>query len=176
MSHDSTVRLGPGADRDKTSVGLYVALTVAAAMIAASAAQTSLLLSLPPWAMFMGWVAYFSRRPSAREGVQSFACVLFGLCLGTLATMAIRQLVPIVGGAALPLTVFGVALIVIATRGLPILNNLLGYFIGLITFFASHLDPELHSIVKLGGATALGSLAGWTAQTVEGKLRHLARA
>jgi hypothetical protein len=165
----------PGADQDKTSAGLYVTLTIAAAVIAASAAHTSLLLTLPPWAMFMGWVAYFSRRPSVCEGVQSFVCVLFGLCLGTLATIAVGQLAPIVGGAALPLTVFGVGLIVIATRGLPILNNLLGYFIGLITFFASHLDPEWQSIVTLSGATALGSVAGWIAQTLEGKLRHLVR-
>jgi hypothetical protein len=157
-------------------VGLYVVLTIAAALVAASAAHTSLLLTLPPWAMFMGWVAYFSRRPSAPEGLQSFACVLFGLCLGALATIAISHLAPIVGGAALPLVVFGVALIVIATRGLPLLNNLLGYFIGLITFFASHLDPELVSIAKLGGATALGSVAGWVAQTVEGKVRNLVRA
>ncbi len=40
---------------------------------------------------------------------------------------------------------------VIVTRGLPILNDLLGYFLGLISFFASHLEPALGSVAELGG-------------------------
>jgi hypothetical protein len=176
MSHDETSRPAPAAAHEQTGSGLYVALTIAAAMVAASAAQSMLLLALPPWAMFMGWVAYFSHRPSAREGAQSFVCVLIGLCIGALTTIVVGALAPTLGGAAFPITVFGVALVVIATRGLPILNNLLGYFIGLITFFASHFEPEVASIARLGGATALGSVAGWIAQSVEHRIRELARA
>ena len=168
MSHESHAPEGSGG---RKGAGLYIALTATAAIIAALAAQTSLSLGLTPWAMFMGWIAYFTRRPSAREGAQSLGCILLGLCLGAIATMSIAALAPVLGPAAFPSVVLAVALVVIATRGLPILNNLLGYFIGLVTFFAAHLEPELMSIAKLGGATALGSAAGWLAQTTQNKVR-----
>lgn len=29
----------------------------------------------------------------------------------------------------------------VGLRGLPILNNLLGYFLGLVAWFAAHLEP-----------------------------------
>lgn len=157
-----------------TSTRLYMLLTITAALTAAMAAHTSLLLALPPWAMFMGWVAYFARRPSPAEGFQSWICTILGLCLGAAATSAMSLIGPTLGGAAFPVVVLCVALTVISTRGLPVLNNLLGYFIGLITFFAAHLEPELSSIAKLGSATAIGSIAGWIVQTVEKKIRSMA--
>ncbi len=61
----------------------------------------------------------------------------------------------------------------IAIRGVPVFNNLLGYFIGLITFFAAHLEPGLAAIAKLACAMALGSLAGWLAQKLESGIRSL---
>jgi Protein of unknown function (DUF1097) len=175
MAHDAT-SLAASAAHSKTGAGLYIALPLSAAIIAAIAANTSVLLALPPWAMFMGWVAYFTRRPSAREGVQSFVCILLGLSLGALSAITVSALAPSLGGMAFPLVVLGAALAVIATRGLPVLNNLLAYFIGVITFFAAHLEPELASIARLAGATGLGCVAGWAVQTVEGRIRSLVAA
>ncbi|WP_129793978.1 DUF1097 domain-containing protein [Sphingosinicella sp. CPCC 101087] len=175
MAHDANSVPASSAD-PKTGIGLYVALTLSAAIVAAVAANTSVLLTLPPWAMFMGWVAYFTRRPSAREGVQSFVCILLGLGLGALATIAVGALAPSLGGMAFPLVVLAVGTVVIATRGLPVLGNLLAYFIGMITFFAAHLEPELASIARLGGATGLGCVAGWVVQAVEERIRRLVAA
>jgi hypothetical protein len=175
MAHDSPSLPGSPA-HSKTGAGLYFALTLSAALVAAAAASASVALALPAWAMFMGWVAYFTRRPSAGEGLQSFVCILLGLSLGALATIAVGALAPSLGGFALPLVVLGIGTVVIATRGLPVLNNLLAYFIGMITFFAAHLEPELASIARLGGAAWLGCLAGWVVQSVEGHIRRLAPA
>jgi hypothetical protein len=176
MSHDTNTQAPAVHGAGNTGAGLYIALTVTAAITAATAAHTSLLLTLPPWAMFMGWVAYFSRRPSVKEGFQSWVCTILGLCLGALATLAMGILGPPLGGVTFPVVVLCVALTVISTRGLPILSNLLGYFIGLITFFAAHLEPELLSIGKLGSATAIGSVSGRVVQSVEKKVRSIAAA
>lgn len=173
MSHETNTPASAGHGSINTGTSLYIILTVTAALTAATAAQTSLLLTLPPWAMFMGWVAYFTRRPSAAEGFQTWVCTIFGLCVGAAATLAVPLLAPTLGSVAFPLVVLCVALLVISMRGLPVLGNLLGYFIGMITFFAAHIEPELSSIAKLGSATAIGSIAGWLVQTVEKKVRSI---
>jgi len=172
MSQQTTHATVPGIAGPGTSPGLYVAFTATAAFVAALAASLSLMLAAPPWAMFMGWVAYFTRKPSLAEGLRTFACILAGLSLGAWATMAVGALGPALGSLVLPAVVFATGFAVIATRGLPLLNNLLGYFIGLITFFAAHPEPTLGSIGELAGATGLGSIAGWAAQAIE---RHLRR-
>jgi hypothetical protein len=171
MSQQSTRESGTDHGQPQPGVGLYVVFTITAALVAAAAAHVSLNLAIAPWTMFMGWVAYFTRRPSPAEGLRSLACVVIGLCLGAAATMTVVAVTPALGSLALPVTVFGTALIVIAARGLPLMNNLLGYFIGLITFFAAHLEPGLLAIAELASAVGIGSLAAWLAQTLEGGIR-----
>ncbi len=155
----------------QTSPNLYFALTLTAAATAAIAAFVSLSLALPLWAMFTGWVAYFTRRPSIYEGAQSLVCLIIGLVLGCVAATLIRSLAPAIGTAAFPLVVFIIATVVIAARGLPVLNNLLGYFVGLITFFASHLEPSVEAVGELGGASTIGAVAGWLAHTTDARIR-----
>jgi hypothetical protein len=176
VSQQSTRQRAIDHGQSQTGVGLYVVFTITAALVAATAAHVTLSLAIAPWAMFMGWVAYFTRRPSPAEGLRSLACVVIGLCLGAAATITVAGVTPALGGLALPVTVFGTALIVLAARGLPLINNLLGYFIGLITFFAAHLDPGLQSIAELASAVGIGALAAWLAQTVEGGIRKVVHA
>ncbi|MDF0541159.1 hypothetical protein PX699_02290 [Sphingobium sp. H39-3-25] len=40
------------------------------------------------------------------------------------------------------------------------MNNLLGYFLGLVAWFGAHLEPSLESVAQLLGASAVGSVAG----------------
>lgn len=141
----------------------YTLLTLVPAALAALAAFTTGTMGWAPWIMFMGWVGYFTR-PSFREGLQTYVCMVIGLALGALATHAVGNLTPTVGQGALPSVVFAVACVVVAARGLPILNNLLGYFIGLITFFAAHPAPEVGAVVALSAAVGIGVLAGFSSQ------------
>jgi hypothetical protein len=150
----------------KASATTYLFLTVSAALTAAVAAFAALSLGLPPWAMFMGWVAYYTR-PTPSDGLQTFACVVVGLALGALASVMAGSLGPAFGSAALPIVVFGVACAVISTRGLPMFNNLLGYFIGLITFFAAHQPPALETIGSHAAAIGVGFAAGLISQRVQ---------
>lgn len=52
------------------------------------------------------------------------------------------------------------ALTVVGLRGLPVLNNLLGYFLGLVAWFAAHLEPSFEHVAQLAAAGAIGSIAG----------------
>ena len=132
------------------------------AVIASFAAAASLALSLPVWAMFVGWIAFFSRGQTIRSAVENLCCVWLGLCIGAVASVCIARLAPVSGtGLALPTVVFAVALIVVSLRGLPVLNHLLGYFLGLVAWFAAHLPPSLSGLVLLASACAIGSMAAW---------------
>jgi hypothetical protein len=149
----------------------YALLTLVPAVVAALAAFATLSLGWAPWIMFMGWVAYFTR-PSPPEGLQTYGCVVIGLVLGAFATLAVGALTPILGQVALPSVVFTIALVVIATRGLPLFNNLLGYFIGLITFFAAHQTPQASTVATLAAAVAMGALAGLLSQWLSGRVKR----
>jgi hypothetical protein len=61
----------------------FTAITAAAALTAAIAATTSASLGWPVWAMFMGWVAFFTRGHSAKEASYSYLCLAAGIVMGT---------------------------------------------------------------------------------------------
>ncbi|WMJ68948.1 DUF1097 domain-containing protein [Stenotrophomonas sp. 24(2023)] len=153
----------------------YTLVTVTAALTAAFAAAGALHAGWPVWTMFIGWIAFFTRGLTTRSSVENLACVWLGLALGALAALAIATLAPVLGvPLAVPLVVLVVALAVVSLRGLPVLNNLLGYFLGLVAWFAAHLEPSLAHLAELAGASALGSLAGWVSHHVPRRLiaRH----
>ena len=168
------------AQLSRQASGAYLIGTLVPAVTAALAAFTTVSLGSAPWIMFMGWVAYFTR-PNPKDGAQTFVCVAVGIALGALATLTTGALAPALGDFALPLVVFVVACLVIAARGLPVLNNLLGYFIGLITFFAAHREPSLVNLAVLAALAALGfgagllamALDGWAARVID-RRRHTA--
>ena len=152
---------------------MFILFTTVAATTAALAAGSSLLLSLPVWAMFVGWVAFFSRGLTLRDGLANLGCVLLGIVFGMLAARSIAALAPILGVWALPAVVFVVAMVVVSLRAVPVMNNLVSYFLGLITYFASHLEPSLETFAELGGASSLGAFAGWFSHAVQQRFhRH----
>jgi uncharacterized protein (DUF983 family) len=61
--------------------GQFVGFTVIAAVTAATAAFASTTLSLPLWAIFIGWVAYFTRRSlgARRSGELDLSCARLGI-------------------------------------------------------------------------------------------------
>ena len=145
----------------------YSAFTLAAAVVAAAASAVALVLELPVWAMFVGWVAFYTHGVTARDGVFNLVCVSLGVLIGKAAAVAIGALATVVGAMALPLVVLVVALVVVSMRSVPRLNNLLCYFLGLIAFFAIHQPPSLSLFGPLGSAIALGSVAAWAAHALQ---------
>ncbi|MGQ9366200.1 DUF1097 domain-containing protein [Azospirillum sp. ST 5-10] len=145
-------------------------VTVAEAVVTASAASAAVLFELPIWAMFVGWIAYFTRGLDLRNGLVNFGCVVIGLGLGLAAASVLGSLGGPPGVIELAAVVFGVALVVLSLRFLPVFNNLLGFFLGLVAWFAAHQPVSVSALLTLAFAAALGSGAGWFAHRLQTRL------
>jgi hypothetical protein len=148
-------------------------LTVTAALVAAAAATTSAGLGWPVWAMFIGWVAFFTSDHSAKGAITSYICVALGIALGIIAAVGVGSLFPLIDYLAFGMVVFVVAIIVVSLRAAPLLNNIPAYFLGLITFFAAHLAPGLTAFVDLAAVSALGSVAAFIAYRLQIRVANL---
>jgi len=153
-------------------VPLSLAFTAIAAIGATAAAVASLQLGWAPWAMFIGWVAYFTRPTSWREGAATGLCLWLGIVMGALATLALGAMMPVAGNPALALglVVFPVAFLVVSMRMIPGVDNLLAWFLGMIAFFAAHPELSIIAILELGGAGSLGILTGRLVQVAQARL------
>lgn len=145
-------------------------LTLIAATTAAVAATTSASLGWPVWAMFMGWVAFFTRGHSARDAVFSYICLAIGIAFGVFAALAVGALLPLLGPFAFGAVVFLIAIVVVSLRAVAPINNVPAYFLGLITFFAAHLEPGLLAFGELASVSGLGTVAAWVAHRLQGKI------
>lgn len=154
---------GPGA-------GKPVRFTLIAAVVASTAAFLVVLAELPIWAMFVGWVTWFLRPTSIRDGLSSIACLWAGLLLAIAAHLAIGALVPVVGPVAFPITVFGVAVLVVGLHRMPVLGNPLAWFLGLISSFALHAPEPVRGVLVLAAATAIGAGAALLCQRLQRRL------
>ncbi|GAA3967746.1 hypothetical protein GCM10023085_57730 [Actinomadura viridis] len=149
--------------------GRFVVFTAIAGVVAAAAAFASESLSLEPWAMFAGWVAWFTRPQSLTQGVHAVVCLWLGLVLAVLGRLSVEALVPTAGHAALPLTVFVLAVVVVGLRTAPVVNNMLAWFLGLIAFFAAHPEEIPTGLLALVAATAIGAIAGFVCQRLQSR-------
>lgn len=143
------------------SIPNHFKLTLGESAVAALAASFCVLIvELPLWAMFIGWISFFTRAPGVRQGAINLACTLAGLLLGMAAAIATAALAPALGALTVMPVVFLVAVLVLSTRRLAVFNNLLAFFLGLVSYFASHLPPTFVTFGDLGGAATLGAVAG----------------
>lgn len=67
----------------------------------------------------------------------------------------------------MPLVAWVVALIAVSLRAAPAVNNVLAYFLGLVTVFAAHAEPASVAIASLGAAGAIGAVAAWAASVLQ---------
>jgi hypothetical protein len=152
------------------NAGQFASFTAVAATTAAVAAFASVTLALPIWAMFLGWVAWFTRGVSVRDGLANLACLLLGIALGVGAALAVGALLPAFGALTFPAVVFVVACIVVSLRAVPVVNNVLCYFLGLIGLFAAHVPPTPSAFARLAAAGTLGAAAAAACRAVQKRL------
>jgi Protein of unknown function (DUF1097). len=165
VPHDAGV-----ATEFKITLGESVVATVAATI-------SALVLEVPVWAMFVGWISYFTRGVNLRQGLINLTCVFTGLGLGIAAGAATHALTPHLGSATLTVVVFAMSVVVLSLRHLPVFNNLLGFFLGLVAFFASHQPPSWSAFADLGLAAGIGTTAACIATVLQRRaLRTGARA
>ncbi len=145
----------------------------AESIVACSAATLcATLLNVPVWAMFVGWIAFFTRGNRTRDWAINMICVFIGLVIGIAAGLAGTTLEPTLGTWSVTPVVLMVTMVVLCLQVLPLINNVLAFFLGLVCFFASHLPPTLDTFVELGTATALGVTAGLMASLAKRHFYH----
>ncbi|MDX3773348.1 DUF1097 domain-containing protein [Chromatiaceae bacterium AAb-1] len=144
------------------------------AVAAGAATLCALVLEVPVWAMFIGWISYFTRGFSLRHGVLNLASVLVGLVLGIGAALLLMLLNPLFGIYTISVVVMLVAMIALSLAKAPLVNNLLGFFLGLVAYFASHLAPSLAAFTELAVAITLGAIAAWLAHALQLRIQRAA--
>lgn len=167
MSASQVESPGPRAEPGRQQTpGQFVLFTLIAALVAAAAAGVSDALALEVWIMFAGFIAWFTRPTSTRAGVHALICLWLGILLAAVSHRATGALLPLAGPLALPLVVFAVAILVVGLRTTRVVDNMLGWFLGLVTFFAAEPEPVLGGFANMGFATAIGGFAGWACQAL----------
>jgi Protein of unknown function (DUF1097) len=157
----------PAAHATTSSPGRFVRFTLIAAVIAAAAAFLSEAVGLHAWAMFVGWVAWFTRPTSALHGVHAVISLWAGMVLAVVGHFIVAFLSPAIGVAALPAAVFVLASVAVGMRTTPVLNNMLAWFVGLVAFFALHPEHILTGLFTLIAASTVGAGAGYACQRLQ---------
>lgn len=136
--------------------------SLVAGCTAATAAILVRQLSIETWVMFVGFICWYTPRSlSTRNGIYAMICLWLGLLLGLLAFLGTVALAPLIAGLALPLVVFAVAFFVVALRTFPVVDNILSWFLGMVTFFAASLGTQSEGFLEVGLASLIGGFSGW---------------
>ncbi len=142
-------------------------------VVASSAATLSVMaFEVPVWAMFVGWISFFTRGLNLKAGAVNLICVLTGVVMGIGAAHAMAALTPVMGGYAISVVVFAITVIALSLAKAPVFNNLLGFFLGLVAYFASHQPPSFTAFWMLGLAATLGTTAAFIAHTLQKHLQQ----
>lgn len=144
----------------------FILFTLVAAVVASFAAWGSAALALEVWVMFAGFIAWFTRPTSLRESLSAMVCLWLGVGLAAISEVATGALMPALGGLALPLVVFFVAILIVGLRTTSIVGNMLTWFLGMVTFFAAGWELSAATFLHFAGATAIGGFAGWACQAI----------
>ena len=145
-------------------------VTVVESLVTATAAAAVLLLGLPLWVMFVGWISYYTRGVTVRDRLLNYLGVIIGLLLGLGAAFVIQTLGPPPTFFEQVAVIFGVALVVLSLRFLPKVNNLLTFFLGLVTVFAAAAEQTFAAVLPLATAAAIGAIAGAAAHALRSRL------
>tara|TARA_R110000764_G_scaffold90881_1_gene173352 strand:+ start:3026 stop:3541 length:516 start_codon:yes stop_codon:yes gene_type:complete len=146
--------------RQPIDLNVFKPILGVSVVAALTASASALLINVPVWATFIGWIAFFSRGMTARDGVINLICVLIGLAMGIGSGLVSTELAPYTGALTITFVVLGATFVLMSVALLPVINNVLSYFLGLVCYFASNLPPALDAWITLGIAVSVGVLGG----------------
>lgn len=151
----------------------HMKVVLGESVVASSAATLSVMaFDVPVWAMFVGWISFFTRGLNLRQGAINLACVLVGVILGIGAAHCMTALTPVLGSYAISVVVFGVTIVALSLAKAPVFNNLLGVFLGLVAYFASHQPPSVTTLGMLALAATLGATAAFLAHSLQKRMHQ----
>jgi hypothetical protein len=145
--------------------------------IAGAALWLGTTLGLLSWVLFLAWVAYGLTGSSVRAGLRLLAALVAGAAAGWAVLGLGAASEAALGPAALPVAI-GLACGALAVLDdLPPLDNVPGYFLGMIAFFAAGAEPTPAAIAAIAVPAALGIGCGWLATALRALAapRHHAR-
>jgi hypothetical protein len=151
--------------------------TMAAAITASAAATTCASFDWPVWAMLLGWVASMTGGRTLRDAFRSYVCLAAGIAIGTAGALATGELSPIIGPLAYAPVVFVVATIVVSMRGMPYVNHVPGYLLGVCGVLALRPKPIGFALVEfalvaIAAPSAVGALGAWLANLWQAKISN----
>lgn len=144
----------------------FALYTIIAAVVAAIAAWSSEALALEVWIMFAGFIAWFTRPTTLRESVNAMICLWLGIALAAISYKMTGVIIPFLGSFTLPVVVFLLAILIVGLRNTSPVNNMLTWFLGMVTFFAADKGISVETFGHLFMATAIGGFAGWSCLTL----------
>ena len=140
--------------------------TPVAVLFLAGAAALCALAGQPPWAALAGWMAYYTRGSTLRDGAYNLACAVTGLGLAIVAQTVEAGMQPSLGIYALPLALLFAVGSIYLLKLMTGVDNIPSYFIGLLVMFASQLEPSLDSYLTLTAAITSGAFAAALPQAI----------
>ena len=150
----------------KNTLGLAVV-----ALVAAVSSVICARLQIPVWSMFIGWIAFVAGGMSSKTAPPTFVCAILGVLLGFLGAFIIGNATAALGGdLALLIGVFVIVFAALLAQGMPFANLVICYFIGMTTFFASNLPPQMSTLLVLGSGLLAGVVSGLVAVTISGRI------
>jgi len=163
----------PPVSRQSRGFLRYNAQTLAASILAGTAAGMCAFLGWPVWAMFLGWVAAFAAGGRVDEVVRSYVCFVAGIGIGAAGTVAVTDLIPYVGPIASGIVVFVMATIIASTRKMPYANIVPNFILGVLGIFAFHSGLFDIAGVKVAAAGAVGAAGVWIANRLQHRIAGL---
>jgi Protein of unknown function (DUF1097) len=148
----------------------YNAQTLAASILAGTAAGICALLGWPVWGMFLGWVAAFAAGQRFDQVVRSYVCFVAGIGIGAAGTVAVTRLSPFVGPIASGIVVLVMATIIASTRKLPYANIVPNFILGVLGIFAFHSGLFDPAGIQVAAAGAVGAIGVWLASRLQHRI------
>lgn len=150
----------------KNVVGLAVV-----ALVAAVSSVICARLEIPVWTMFIGWIAFVAGGMAAKTAAPTLVSAILGVVLGFIGTAIISSAAGAIGAdLALLVGVFVIVFSALLAQFLPFANLVVCYFIGMTTYFASGLAPELGTGLLLASGLLAGVLSGLFAVTISARI------
>lgn len=146
------------------------------ALIAAVSSVICARLQIPVWMMFIGWIAFVAGGAQTKTALPTYVSAVLGAIMGGGGAMIISSGGAGLGDLTLLIGVFVIVFAALLAQFLPFANAVIGYFVGMTTFFASGLPIQLSTWIVIAAGLAIGIASGLGATLLSGRITRAAPA
>ncbi len=140
------------------------------ALIAAVSSVICARLQIPVWIMFIGWIGFIAGGAQAKTALPTYVSVILGAILGGGGALIISSGGEGLGDLFLLIGVFVIVLVALLAQFIPFANAVIGYFVGMTTFFASGLPIQMSTWIIIAAGIGIGIASGLGASLLSARL------